>query len=166
MNIISVSDAEYQQLLDIVTLTRDANQLRRAQALLWLSNGEDVQEVAERLLVTRQTVYPWRSRFRTRTVLDVPTRLADAHRSGRPRTVSGIIEPLLLTVLDEDPRPYGYPSTVWTAPLRRHYLQTVHGLAVSLRSVGLALARLAITWHRPRHLLGQRAPTWRQAKGG
>jgi transposase len=74
MNIISVNDPEYQQLLDIAMLTRDANQLRRAQALLWLSNGEDVQEVADRLLVTRQTIYQWLSRFQTHTVLDVPTR--------------------------------------------------------------------------------------------
>ena len=166
MDTISVSDAEYQQLLDIAMLTRDANQLRRAQALLWLSNGEDVQEVADRLLVTRQTIYQWLSRFQTHTVLDVPTRLADAHRSGRPPTVSGIIEPLLLKVLDEEPQRYGYPSTVWTAPLLRHYLQTVHGFKVSLRSIGLALARLDMTWHRPRHVLGQRSPTWRQAKGG
>jgi hypothetical protein len=30
----------------------------------------------------------------------------------------------------------------------------------------LALARVGIRWKRPRHVLGQRLDTWRQAKRG
>jgi RHS repeat-associated protein len=60
----------------------------------------------------------------------------------------------------------GHRHTVWTAALLQHYLRTVYGVVVCRRSIGLAIARLEIRWKRPRHVLGQRPDTWRQAKGG
>ncbi|MGZ3316046.1 MAG: winged helix-turn-helix domain-containing protein, partial [Isosphaeraceae bacterium] len=67
---------------------------------------------------------------------------------------------------DRDPRDFGYHSTVWTAPLLMRYLERVHGVAASRRSIGSALERLRIRWKRPRHQLARRPDTWRQAKGG
>lgn len=93
-------------------------------------------------------------------------RLRPGSRSGRPRTVHGIIDPLILEVIDRDPRDLGYRSTVWTAPLLRQYLQEVHHLVVSRPSVSFAIDRLGLRWKRPRHDLARRATTWRQAKGG
>jgi transposase len=139
---------------------------QRAQAVLWLDEGESVAEVAERLRVSRQTIYNWATRMQAHEGRDLYGDLLDAPRSGRPRTVQGIIDPLLDAVLDEDPRSFGYRATVWTAPLLRHYLQEVHHLAVSRQSVSLALARLRVRWKRPRHTLARRSPTWQQAKGG
>jgi transposase len=92
--------------------------------------------------------------------------LADRPRSGRPATAQGIIDPLLEAVIDDDPRDWGYPATVWTAPLLRQFLRDRHGLMVSTQSVRLAIARLEILWKRPRHRLAQRPEAWRQAKGG
>jgi transposase len=164
--LIHLSPTDYQNLLEVAYATHDPRQLHRAQALLWLHEGDTVDEVATRLFVTPRTVFRWRSRFQTRQALALPARLADGPRSGRPKTVSGIIDTLLSEVIDGDPRQWGYHATVWTAPLLRQYLRDVHHLQVSRRSVGLALARLDITWKRPRYALARRAPTWRQAKGG
>jgi transposase len=66
--------------------TADARQLRRAQALLWPDDGESAEEVAERLRVSRQTVYNWAIRFQRRGGLDISARVADGPRRGRPRT--------------------------------------------------------------------------------
>jgi transposase len=140
--------------------------MHRAQALLWLHEGDPVDEVATRLFVTPRTVFRWCHRFHTRQTLALPARLADGPRSGRPKTVHGIIDTLLSEVIDDDPRQFGYHATVWTAPLLSQYLRDVHHIQVSRRSVGLALARLDIAWKRPRYDLARRAPTWRQAKGG
>jgi len=134
--------------------------------LLWLPEGEAVQEVAQPLGVTRQTVYNWATRFQQRSTLDLAERLADGPRSGRPPTALGIIDPLVLEVIDSDPRDWGYAATVWTAPLLQRYLREVHDLDVSRPSVSLAIDRLDIAWKRPRHRLAQRPDTWRQAKGG
>ena len=86
--------------------------------------------------------------------------------AGRPRTVYGVIDPLIAAVIDQDPRDFGYRSTGWTNPLLRQYLEEVHQLTASRKSVSLALERLGIAWKRPRHCLALRSETWRQSKGG
>lgn len=166
MTHFSLKRRERRFLEDFVTCPCGSRELRRAQALLWLGAGESTEEVAARLRVSRQTVYNWRARFSTRHELEPAARLADGERRGRPRTARGVIEPLIAEVIDEDPREYGYRSTVWTAPLLVEYLGSEHEVEVSLRSVGYALEREQLRWKRPRHRLALRSETWRQAKGG
>ena len=161
-----LSDAEYQQLLEVALGTHEARTLRRALALLWLHEGDDVDEVADRLLVTRQTVYRWVKRCQEHPELEMAVRVADRPRPGRPRTVHDVIDPLISQALKEDPRKLGYKATVWTAPLLCQYLQEVHQVEASRRSLGLAIERLDLVWKRPRYDLARRSPTWRQAKGG
>jgi hypothetical protein len=90
------------------------------------------------------------------------------HRRWLPNCslVHGVIDPLIIEVIERDPRELGYRSTVWTAPLLRQYLQEIHHLDVSRPSVSLAIDRLGLRWKRPRHGLARRPATWRQAKGG
>ena len=163
---LTLSYRERSVLEGLTTGAQDPRAFQRAQAVLWLDEGESVEEVAERLRVSRQTIYNWAARVQAQEGCALSVALLDAPRSGRPRTVQGIIDPWLDAVLDEDPRTFGYRATVWTAPLLRHYLQEVHHLAVSRQSVSLALARLRVRWKRPRHTLARRSPTWQQAKGG
>jgi transposase len=166
MTRIPLSREEREVLETVVAHTKDARRLRRAQALLWRDAGERVSSVAERLRVGRRTIYRWTTRFRGRSALDCGARLADGVRTGRPRTVQGVIEPLIDAIIDRDPREFGYRFTVWTASLLRQYLQEVHQVIVSRKSVSLALARLGLRWKRARYDLVRRAATWRQAKGG
>ena len=166
MTHFSLKRRERRLLEGFVTCPCGSRELRRAQALLWLGSGESVEEVAERLRVSRQSVYNWRERFSARHELELAARLADGERGGRPRTARGIIEPLIAELIEEDPREFGYRSTVWTAPLLAEHLASEHGVQVSLRSVGYALEREQLRWKRPRHRLALRPETWRQAKGG
>ena len=166
MTLLTLSPEEWEALERLAAHPTDVHRLRRAQALLWLDEGERVREVAARLRVTRQVVYKWVAHFRMRSTLDMAARLAPSKRSGRPRTVSGVIDPLILEVIDGDPRELGYRSTVWTAPLLCDYLREVDHLAVSRPSMSCAMARLGLRWKRPRHDLARRPTTWRQAKGG
>ena len=78
----------------------------------------------------------------------------------------GIIDPLIDAVIDDDPRDYGYRATVWTAPLLQRYVQEVHAIPTSRKSVSRSLARLGIRWNQLRHRLAGRPDSWRQAKGG
>jgi transposase len=138
----------------------------RAQALLWLDEGETVEQVAESLRVSRRTVYYWRERFHDRDEPDLRQRLADAPRPGRPRTADGGVDSWIAAVIDTDPRDLGSRSTVRTAPLLVRHLRDHHGVTVSETTVGRAIARLRIRWKRPRHQLARRSDTWRQSKGG
>lgn len=166
MALFQLRPSERRVLLRLVEQTHDARQLRRTQALLWLHEGRSAAQVADLLRVSRQTVYNWAQAFLGRADLDLPRRLLDAPRAGRPVTASGVIDPLIDAVIDDDPRDYGYRATVWTAPLLRRYLEEAHAIDTSGKSVSRALDRLGLRWKRPRHRLALRPDTWRQSKGG
>jgi transposase len=161
-----LNDRERQGLEDLMRQATEATALRRTQALLWLDGGESIQQIADRLRISRQAVYKWLAHFQARQACALQTRVAPGAHSGRPRTVHGVIEPLIDAVIDRKPRAWGYQATVWTAPLMVQYLAEVHQLRVSRPSVSLALGRLRMRWKRPRHQLARRSPTWRQAQGG
>ena len=162
----ALSHRQRGQLQDIVAHTPGAKERCRAQALLWLAEGADVADVAERLDVSRQTIYNWLSRFQERAEWDLRARLLDAPRLGRPRTAGGTLDDLIAAVIDGDPRTLGYHATVWTAPLLSQYLRDHHGIEVSDKTISRVIDRLGIVWKRPRHELALRPKTWRQSKGG
>jgi len=161
-----LSPRQRLELEYFVSHTPVAQERCRAQALLWLDDGESAAQVAELLHVGRRTVYDWGDRFHDRSEFDLRRRLADAPRPGRPRAAGGGIDPLIAQVIDTDPRDLGYHATVWTAPLLVRHLQDHHDIQVSRKTVSRAIARLRIRWKRPRYQLALRPETWRQAKGG
>ena len=145
-----LSHRERGALEDLVAHLHDARTLRRVQALLWLDEGESPQAVAARLRVSRQTIYNWATRFKGRRgVLDIQARLMDEKRSGRPRTVPPVIDPLIGAVMKRDPREFGYRSPVWTPTLLGQYLRDTHHIAVTRASVSLALRRLKTSSKKP-----------------
>lgn len=163
---IILNNRQRRELENFMLHVPSARECCRALAVLWLAEGETANQVAELLCVSRQTVHNWVRRFQEREGLDLRSRLADASRQGRPPSALGIIDPLIAEVIDKDPRKLGYHSTVWTAPLLREYLEQVHGIAVSQKSVSLAIERLRMRWKRPRHQLALRPEHWHQSKGG
>src|SRR3954465_5668631 len=152
------SELEY-----LATHTPSATERCRAQALLWLDEGQEVETIAESLHVSRQTVYNWARRLQGRSGLGLRRRLADAPRPGRPRTENGGVDPLIAQVISPDPAYLGYHSAVWTAPLLKRHLQDHHAIEVSRKTVSRAIARLEIRWKRPRHQLALRPEHWRQS---
>jgi transposase len=166
MGKLQLNDRDVAQLEIVIRTTDDVRQLQRAQALLWLSEGDSASEIAERLRVDRRTVYNWVARFEQRSEDELTARIADGVRGGRPPRAKGVIDQLIDLVIDSDPRDFGYRQTVWTAALLRTYLRERHRLTVSRMSVARAIDRLGIIWKRPRYILASRDPHWRQAKGG
>ena len=71
MPTLSLSDRQRGELQELVSHTPLAKERCRAQALLWITEGADVAEVAELLQVSRQTIYNWLSRFQERAKLDL-----------------------------------------------------------------------------------------------
>lgn len=166
MAAINLTNREHRRISEIMRLTGDVRVVKRAQALLWLSDGDTPDEVADRLWVTPRTIYRWIERFEGRDEWPLAERLADAPRSGRPNRVAQRLDPLIEQFMDDSPENHGYAATVWTAPLLCQHLKKVHHLDTSQRSVSRALERLELSWKRPRHCLARRSPRWRQAKGG
>ena len=84
MALVNLSSKERQLLETFTVQTSSAKALRRAQALLWLDEGESGEELTQRLVVSRRTVYYWVEHFARGGELEGASRLADAPRSGRP----------------------------------------------------------------------------------
>ena len=166
MALVEVSKRERAILERLSAQADDARVVRRAEAILWLDEGETPAEVADRLRISVQTVYNWINRFVERSSVPMIDRVCDAARSGRPPSALGIIDPLIAEVIDRTPEDFGYMATVWTAPLLQRYLLRAHEIAVCRGSVSLAIERLRMCWKRPRHDLSRRAEHWRQSKGG
>lgn len=144
MSLLALSSKERGVLEEIATPIALTNEVRRAQALLWLDEGESPQTIAERLHVSRQTVYNWVTRFkRQRGAADIPSRLADEKRSGRPGVFPPIIDPLIEEVIKREPLEFGFESHYWTPTTLTHYLRNVHHVPVCRASVSLALRRLS-----------------------
>lgn len=163
---IELSARDRQALNTVLASTSDARVLRRVYALKQLDEGDSVVDVASMLQVSRQSVYNWLDRIARNQDQPLAERLNDGERSGRPCTLKGMIEPLIDCVIDTSPFNYGYQATTWTAPLLAVYLKEQHEIVASVPSIRLALARLKISWKRPRHTLALRPKYWRQAKGG
>ncbi|MBV8308991.1 MAG: helix-turn-helix domain-containing protein [Planctomycetaceae bacterium] len=160
-------DSEQRAELEfLASYSAIANERCRALALLWLDEGETVEQVAELLHVSRQTIYTWINRLRDRSASDVGDSLIDAPRSGRPRAGQGSVDSLIAEVIDRDPRTLGYRSTIWTATLLEQYLKDYHCIEVSRKTISRAIERLDMCWKRPRYQLGRRPETWQQSKGG
>jgi len=163
---VDLSTRERQELKEIVKRSRAVRVVKRAQALLWLAEGESARSVARRLGVSHQTVYNWVAMFAKRRGEPMEGRLRDRPRSGRPPKKRQAVVEVIEEVMERDPREMGYASPVWTTPLLRHYCRRTKGVEVSGRTIRRALRGQGYRYKRPRYVLVRRSPSWRQAKGG
>jgi transposase len=167
MAILSLTETERRALQDTVKRTRAARVMQRAQALLWLDQGESAAAVAQRLAVTRQTIYSWVHRFQLRSTTQVPDRLRDQDRSRRPPSKRAAITALIKR-LWQPPSTSGLPTSSdvpRTAPALQRRLKQ-EGLVVHERTIRRTLRHLNYRYKRPRYVLARRSKTWRQQKGG
>ena len=66
MTLPTLDATERKALEHLATWPRDAQQLRRAQALLGLDEGESVAEIADRLRLSRQVIDTWMTQCHAR----------------------------------------------------------------------------------------------------
>ena len=166
MAVIRLSSAGRRAIEAIVARPNDIRQYRRAQALLWLAEGERPTAVAQRLRVHRDPVYAWATRYRQRGRQRLPARLLDRARTGRSRRLAERVEQVLVSLLETTPQSQGYRAAQWTTPLLGQYLRACQALSVSAVTIRRCLHRLGYRWKRPCYVLARRARYWRQAKGG
>ncbi len=163
---ISLTDRQRQELQHLARRGRDARVVRRAQGLLWLDQGEHPITVAQRLGVTRESVYAWLRRLKYPGAGSLAEKLLEQPRSGRPRAKRQAAEEVVGQVMAIQPSQYSYQAESWTAALLRHHLKATQDMEVSVATVRRCLKGMGYRWKRPRYVLARRDPFWRQAKGG
>jgi transposase len=114
MTDVRLMSSQRRQFSARLRATEDASYGQRLLALLALDEGESVAAVAERLGVTRQSVYNWARAFETG---GSATALEDRYGGGRPSVWTEKLEALLLAALRQRPDQLGYPGPAhsrWT----------------------------------------------------
>ena len=154
--------ADRQRLLRALARTRDARLYRRLHALAAIADGASVAGAARHARVDRSTVHRWIERYRAERR---PLALADAGRSGRPRTAVALTEERLRQLLTSDPRQFGHDANVWTVPLLTAHLRA-QGLLVGARTLRRRLRAARFRWKRPRYVYAGRAAHVGAKKGG
>jgi transposase len=166
MAVIRLTTSQRQQLQHLARRGRDARVVRRAQALLWLDQGEHPIAVAQRLGVTRESVYAWARRWKLAETNALAQGLSDQPRSGRPKEKRQAVQQMVQRVMNTDPTQHGYQAQDWTLALLRQHLKATQEVEVSEATVRRCLKGMGYRWKRPRYVLARRDPFWRQAKGG
>lgn len=139
-----------KQLERTLHRTCDARVYRRALAVLEVSRGMSVDEVAQMLSVSRQSVYNWISQFESD---EWAVSLADQARSGRPRLWTEQRQAWLQGLMQLKPEARGYFANSWTVPLLQEELFHCTGWNVSEDTIRRGLRQLGYVWKRSRYAL-------------
>lgn len=157
--------AQAQATLErLVSASKDVRQLKRAQALLALHEGQSVSAIARSLRVARNTIYNWVARIQQRAG-SVEERLTDGERCGRPNDLFHSLLDRLPVLMAQKPTEFGYRHAEWTVNLLCSHLAQ-EKIEASDSTVRRTLHILGYRWKRPRFVPRRRAETWRQSKGG
>lgn len=147
----SLTSAQRRRLRRQLHHTHDARLYRRTLAILEVSRGQPVAQVAQSLGVTQRSIYYWIERYRETSV---PTALVDIERSGRPSLWTEDLMVLLRTLLvDHTPDQLGYSAVEWTATLLQEHLEHCAGQRLSETTIRRGLHGLGYVWKRSRYVL-------------
>ena len=166
MGKIKISGHGKRELTRIVGHSTDGALVRRAQVLLWLSEGVSNIEVARRVNRTRQAVYELAWRFEERRGGTIAERLSDEAGRGRKPIIKTRVKKRLGQLLATNPEIYGYRTTCWTVPMMQVQLEKTLAQSVSPDTIRQSLKELRFSYKRPRFVLSRQSKTWRNAKGG
>jgi transposase len=136
---------------------------RRLQAVLLVARGHSIPEVVRITGAKPAAIYDWVRRYlRTHQ----PDCLADAPRSGRPRTATAITDARIVAEFRRDPLRLGYSTTGWTVALLAEHLGHKYHCPVSARTLRRRMRALGLRWKRPRYVYADKDPHVAQKKGG
>jgi transposase len=130
--------------------TIDARVFRRTLAILEVSRGVPMAEVARTLAISRQSIYNWIDAY---CQSYDPHALIDAPHVGRPRVWTEFSETLLDSLMQTSPEQFGYYALNWTVPLLQDYLEECTGKSLSEDTIRRELSRLDYVWKRTRYVL-------------
>lgn len=148
MSRLSLTSSQRRRLQRQLHHTHEARLYRRTLAILEVSRGQPVAQVAQSLGVTRRSIYYWIEHYRE--AFD-PTALVDIDRSGRPSFWTEDRRVLLPTrLVDHTPDQRGYSAVEWTATLLQEHLEHCTGQQLSETTIRRELHRLGCVWKRSR----------------
>jgi transposase len=160
----SLTDAE-RDALKAGLRSSDAFTLRRGQMLLASARGERPPAIAQSLGCASQTV---RNAIRTFNVRGLEALQQGSHRNHTSRAsfdAAGLED--LRALAHQSPRPFGYPTSLWTLDLlaQESQRQGLTAQRVSDQTIRTSLRRLGTSWKRAKHWITSPDPEYLRTKG-
>ncbi len=149
-----VPRAERRRLQRMVRKPSDAEEGRRALAILRVMDGATVAEVGVLLEAARSSVYRWVSRYRELGLVGLRT----GTRGRCHRTVTDELVEQIHQFLTTTPQAYGYLRSSWSSELLAKALNETLGRPIHASTVRRLLPRLGYRWRRARPTLCKRDP--------
>jgi transposase len=136
--------------------------VKRLHALLALSQGLSVREVAEMLALGEQTVRDYRNAFLVKGVAS----LVYTQPPGRPSKLTKTQRRELAELIKASPQAAGYTSGCWNTPMVQDLLQRRFGVAYHPHYIATLLGNLGFSYQKARfvsdHLNEAKRLAWRQ----
>ena len=154
---LQLSKTEREQLQQLVNRHSTAQQIAlRASIILLADEGQNHQEIACALNISRDMARLWRNRWLELSGKNIPAfeRLADAERPGGPMTFS--LEQILqlFAIACEKPEDYGRPISHWTArELATEVVKQGIVKSISPRHVGRLMTEADLKPHQSQYWL-------------
>jgi transposase len=140
----------------------DKRTFQRVQAVLLVSQGRAINEVAPVAGVSGQTVYNWVTLYLASHQVSV---LEDSPRRGRPLIAKPITSARILRELQRNPLGLGYRTTVWTVKLLAHHLGQRYHCTISPYTLRRRMKVMGLRCKRPRYFYEEKEPNRAQKKG-
>jgi transposase len=156
--------AEEVQTLKEGLRSPNAFRLRRSQILLASAKGQQSLQIAQNLGCADQTV---RNAIHAFNHKGLAALIAGSNRplSAAPVLSEGDIQKLKL-LLEQSPRNFGRPSSLWTLALMAEvcFEQEISPVLLSTETIRTALAWLDINWKRAKHWISSPDPAYAAKK--
>lgn len=142
--------------------TAETRLVERAQIILAVADGERPSHTAERLQITRKTVYTWIKRFDTNGI----DGLYDQPRSGRPATYSpDAVATVIATALSK-PQELQLEFGSWTLDRLATYLQEHKGIPIKRSRIDEILIAEGLRWRTQETWFGEKVdPDFAKKRG-
>lgn len=138
----------------------DLRIIKRITALLWLSEAQPAERVAERLGVCKQTIYNWLHAFLLKRWASLRPRTSP----GRPAKLTPAQKQRLSEVLSAGPEAAGYPTGCWNTALIQDLIRREFQRCYNLHYLAELLHRLGFSYQKARfvsdHLDEERRQQW------
>lgn len=124
----------------------DSRRIRRISALLYLADGLSVRAIAERLGISRETIYAWLRAF----LLDRCGSLSYRTSPGRPPKLTPKQKQRLKELITAGPEAAGYCTSCWNSALVQHLIEREFGCLYSVHYISQLLYSLGFSYQKAR----------------
>jgi transposase len=153
---LKLSESELAELKSFMRKTKEKEEYRRTEAVLYKAQGLSYRAIARRMDASYKSVYDWIKRYKAGGVEALRTKPPPG---SKPRITPGQRKIIANTAL-KGPRAFGYLKNEWSMRLLSKHLTRELGIKVSKSHVCDILHGMGIAYKRPKSVVKSPDPDY------